>query len=115
MNTFRFYKENTGEWYVDLPEYPGPKADLQMVAGADTFLDKLANKSNIVSLTVSEEPFEGSEQLKLVKECTPEIGGGDYILETYKGEEINHQIWLCEVMRYLYGKMPRDIYFKLFL
>lgn len=112
MQSFRFYKESTGEWYVDLPEYPGPKADLQMVAGADTFLAKLAVKSNIVSLTVSEESFEGSEQLKLIKECSPDLGGGDYILETYEGEEINHEIWLCEVMRYLYGKMPEAIYFK---
>ncbi|MEJ6979684.1 DUF6717 family protein [Pedobacter sp. P351] len=87
MNTYRFYKENTGEWYVDLPDYPGPKADLQMVAGADTFLDKLGGKSNIVSLTVSEEPFGGSEHLKLLKECTGEEGGGDYILETYQGEK----------------------------
>lgn len=112
MNTFRFYKESTGEWYVDLPEYPGPKADLQMVAGADTFLDKLAGKSNIVSLTVSEEPFEGSEQLKLIKEYGSDIGGGDYILETYQGEEINHLMWLCAVIRHVFGRMPEVIYLK---
>ena len=112
MTEFTFYKESTGQWYVDLPEYPGPKADLQMVAGADTFLDQLAGKSNIVSLTVSEEPFEGSEQLKLVKECSPDLGGGDYILETYKGGEINHAMWLCEVMRYVFGRMPEVVYFK---
>jgi hypothetical protein len=111
MQTFRFYREPTGQWYVDLPEYPGPKADLQMVAGADTFLDKLGGNSNIVSLTVSEEPFEGSEHLRLIKECTSDIGGGDYVVENYKGEEINHEMWLCEVMRYVFDKMPEEIYF----
>jgi hypothetical protein len=110
MKTFRFYKESTGQWYVDLPDYPGPEADLQTVAGADTLLDRLTNNSNIVSLTVSEEPFEGSEQLKLLKEHAGYEGGGDYILKSYKGVEINHEMWLCEVMRYVFGRMPQAIY-----
>lgn len=112
MNTFRFYKENTGEWFVDLPEYPGSKADLQMVAGADTMLDRISKGAKICTLTVSEEPFKGADQLKLIKEYCSDIGGGDYILETYQGEEINHQMWLCEVMRYVFGRMPKAIYFK---
>jgi len=37
-----FYKETTGEWYIDLPDYPGPKEDLQMVLGADKMLDPIS-------------------------------------------------------------------------
>lgn len=33
MTEFRFYKEETHRWYVDLPEWEGPKAALEMVDG----------------------------------------------------------------------------------
>lgn len=112
MNTYRFYKENTGRWYIDLPDYPGPKADLEMVAGADTMLDVIADGANEIALTVSEEPFKGAEKLRLIKEYANSDGGGDYILEVYKGKVINHEMWLCEVVRYIFGKMPEVIWFK---
>jgi len=32
----KFYKEADERWYVELPEWEGSKADLEMVAGADT-------------------------------------------------------------------------------
>jgi hypothetical protein len=28
---FKFYKESTGRWYVDLPEWEGEKAEIEMV------------------------------------------------------------------------------------
>lgn len=50
----RFYKEDTGAWYIDLPEYIeggyGSKANLLMVAGADKFLERLANGKNEVNV-----------------------------------------------------------------
>jgi hypothetical protein len=42
MESFRFYKDPDGRWYVDLPEYQGSKQDLEMVSGADAFLEILA-------------------------------------------------------------------------
>ena len=45
MQTHRFYKEEHGGWYIDLPAYleqGGAKGDLAMVAGADTMLDIMA-------------------------------------------------------------------------
>ena len=40
MRTFRFYKDEIG-WFVDLPEWTGEKWELQMVAGADLFLEMI--------------------------------------------------------------------------
>ena len=42
MRNYKFYKEETGRWYVDLPEWEGEKAELEMVLGADTFLEILS-------------------------------------------------------------------------
>jgi hypothetical protein len=61
---FKFEKELDG-WYVDLPEWEGSKADLQMVMGADTFLDILCQGEWIVWLTLSDEPIEGFDKLEM--------------------------------------------------
>ena len=106
----RFYKEQTGKWYVDLPTYPGPKADLQMVAGADTFLSKISGSLTKCVLTVSDKSFDGAEILKLVIGYNQEHG--DYLLEVYKNEAINHKMWLCPVITYVFGRLPELIYFK---
>lgn len=112
MRKFRFYKEKTGKWYIDLPKYKGPKADLQMVAGADTMLDIVSNSGTDTSLILAEELFEGAEQLNRIKERKSAEGGGDYILKTYAGEQINHGMWLCEVVKYIFRRLPVVIYFK---
>lgn len=107
---YRFYIGKNGWWFVDLPDYPGPQADLQMVAGADTFLAKISRPAREVTLKVSEASFERAEVLKLDKGYNEEHG--DYILEEYQGETINHKMWLCPVITYIFGKLPEVIYFK---
>ena len=61
-----FYKDNTG-WFIDLPEYInsglGTKANLAMVLGADTFLDKLSNNGDKITLEISETPIDGSDDV----------------------------------------------------
>jgi len=106
---FRFYKEETGSWYADLPGYPGPKGDLLMVAGADTMLDVLSGGGNEVILSASLEPFENADKLELIRLVG---GGGDYILKTFEGKTINHDIWLCNVIKYVFDKVPESIYFR---
>ena len=54
MKNYTFNKEN-GSWYIDLPNWEGTKAELQMVAGADTLLDKLSNQGTSVNVTMSIE------------------------------------------------------------
>ncbi len=104
---FTFNKEPHGTWYIDLPDYPGPKGNLAMVAGADDMLDFLAKGKNQVHVEMSEQPFAGALALHRVKVGEP--GGGAY----YKPE--NHAIesvWLCDVTLFALGKFPEHIYFR---
>jgi hypothetical protein len=104
---FTFYKEPHGTWYIDLPDYPGPKGNLAMVAGADDMLDYLAKGKNRVVVEMSEHPFKGALALERTKVGEP--GGGAY----YK--PVKHAIqsvWLCDVTLFALGKFPEKIYFR---
>jgi len=104
---FTFNKEPHGTWYIDLPDYPGPKGNLAMVAGADDMLDYLAKGKNRVAVEMSEQPFKGAQALERTKVGEP--GGGAY----YK--PVNHAIqsvWLCDVTLFALGKFPEKIFFR---
>ena len=104
---FTFYKEPHGTWYIDLPDYPGPKGDLAMVAGADDMLDFLAKGKKRVEVEMSEQPFEGALELDRVKLGEP--GGGAY----YKPVKHTIQsVWLCDVTIFALSKFPEKIYFR---
>jgi len=63
-----------------------------MVEGADTMLDKVSSFKNECFLDMSDEAFEGADEIHLVQDLTNTIGGGNYILLSYKGDAINHKI-----------------------
>lgn len=114
MDTYMFVKEGN-EWFIDLPEYlegGGSKGDLQMVEGADTMLDLMAERGTTVVLNMSEEPFEGADVLVLTEKCDPAIGGGFYLMETYNGKTVNQRMWLCQVTEFVFGKLPERIFVK---
>ncbi len=107
---YRFYQEYSASshvkrrWYIDLPKYPGPKAALEMVAGADFLLDYLAEDKDEVSLKISLENDGSYEALQL---CTTE--------QTTEGRWYEwgiHPLWLCDVVLYVFGNFPNTIYFK---
>ena len=121
-----FYKEN-GIWYIDLPHFLnnglGTKANLMMVDGADTFLDKLSNNGNSVKVKVSTSRFEGFEaRISLQgrgknQQLLDQIGhapvdnGAYYLLDFFNGNEANHIMWLCPVTEYVFGgKYPEKIW-----
>ncbi|MFL9485169.1 DUF6717 family protein [Chitinophagaceae bacterium LWZ2-11] len=108
--TFRFYKTETNKWYIDLPEWTEGTAALEMVEGADTMLDKVSNNTNECYLELSDEPFENADTVKLVEDLRDSVGGGNYIMENYKGVPINHAMWLCEVTEYVFNDLPKFIY-----
>ena len=110
--TFRFYKTDEQKWYVDLPEWTKSTVDLEMVEGADTMLDKVSENNTECYLEMSDEPFDGSEVIRLVNDLSKSVGGGDYIMERYKGEFVNHQMWLCAVVETVFGEIPRIIFIK---
>jgi hypothetical protein len=115
MRTYRFYKDSEG-WFVDLPEWTGEKWELEMVSGADTFLDILSQGENEVHVTMSKEPFDGCEILhfqELGRLEGSEMGTGAwYFLQNYSGIDYTLKMWLCDVTIFVFGEFPNKIYFK---
>ena len=108
MKTLTFNKEESG-WYIDLPEWPGSKADLAMVQGADKLLDRLSYGKDSVELVVLRAPIDNYYKLKLT-EKTHEAGGGIY--KVYGSETFPDEIWLCDVTKFVFGGyMPPELYF----
>ncbi|HEY2581812.1 MAG TPA: DUF6717 family protein [Mucilaginibacter sp.] len=113
LQTYKFIKEPSGKWYIDLPEWEGNKADLEMVEGADIMLDYVGEGNPEVNLALSELPFDGANILKLIHGYSQQTGGGGiYLLESYEGKYLNQEMWLCEVTEWVFGKLPAIIYFK---
>ena len=107
MKNLKFKKEEDNKWYIDLPEWTGDKADLEMVAGADTLLDILSNNTDSLSIEVSEEPIENAIRLKKLRNI---YGGADYKVENVSGVD---RAWLCKVTKFVYGGyMPHNLFIK---
>ncbi len=114
MQTHRFVKEPAG-WYIDLPAYieqGGSKGDLAMIEGADTMLDIIAEGQTAVTITLDTEPFEGADLLKLTEKCGPYIGGGYYLLRTWEGRDLMHNMWLCAVTEFVFGYLPERVFIR---
>lgn len=109
MKDYRFYIEEDGRWFIDLPEWTGEKAELQMVAGADIMLDSfLDNDSNDVWLTISEDEFENSQKLTFIATADDIQNGAYYVLESNR-----LHMWLCDVTKFVFGGyFPETIYLK---
>jgi hypothetical protein len=104
MKNYTFNKEQ-GSWYIDLPNWTGTKAELQMVAGADILLDHLSKNGETVNVLLSTDKAmpEGFQTLnKIVK--TPPNGCIYHLGFT--------PVWLCNVTKFVFdGIFPRQIHF----
>jgi hypothetical protein len=105
---FRFYKTPVGEWFIDLPEWEGDHADLQMLAGADNWLEIMAEGDREIFIRISDESFPGSYGMFQTK---PGESGMYYFIPKYMGIDYSMNIWLCEVTRFVFGYFPEKIYF----
>ena len=110
MKRLKFNKETDGRWYVDLPEWTGLKADLEMVIGADSMLEYMAEGNNEVYLYASENEFEGADKLEMLRLATEFGNGAFYKLENYRGIEIGLEMWLCDVTKFVFGDFPSRIF-----
>lgn len=109
----RFYKNAKGEWYADLPEWGGNLEDLQMVEGADTLLNWISRSGDECNLLMADEQLDKAEILTLIYVREENLGGGgDYLLETYKGDLKNHRLWFCRVTEFVFKQLPQKIYFR---
>lgn len=103
-----FEKEGR-RWYAVIPQWKGSKASLEMVAGADKFLDTLDIKNNgYVTLSISTKRKGGYRKLNKIDEC--EYGGANYIYK--QPNKLPRVMWLCEVTLFVFGKYPENIYFR---
>jgi hypothetical protein len=108
---FRFYKESSGRWFVDLPEWKAAKWHLEMVEGADYVLDSFKSEHrNDVTLYVSLEHFDGAEVLEKSFD-DPQGDGADYRYWDTNTKAMM-TVWLCGVTEWYYGYMPDKIYFR---
>ncbi len=104
-----FEKWEDGRWFVVLPDYDGDQEDLEMVDGADKLLEHLITDGMYVNVDVT---LEGNEICPIMLELVAhdEIGG------TYHTDNLRNfkeDIWLCNVVHYLFGEHPERIYFRL--
>lgn len=117
MRTFYFYKDEDG-WFVDIPEWEGDKADLQMVAGADHFLDIIAQGEDGVHVHMDLVPFTGADELTMMhlgKLEGWEMGTGAwYKVTSFNGIAYDFPMWLCDVTKHpqVFGFFPDNIYFR---
>jgi len=112
--TFLFNKNEKGEWWLELPEWKGDPEDLQMVEGADQWLDMLSQKHDQLRVVMSDEKIEGAEILTLLRVREENLGGGGiYYLETYQKQKVGMKLWLCEVTSFIFDYLPQRIYFKI--
>jgi len=81
-----------------------------MVSGADTMLEYMSEGEDSVSICMSENYFENSDKLEFVRPATEWQNGSFYKLKTYRGVELNLELWLCDVTLYVFGKFPENIY-----
>ena len=105
--TIRFHKDQGG-WFADVPNWPGPKAALAMVWGADTFLDYLSNGKGEVMVSVSNKELDNYGKLQWVYDN--QIGDGAHYQTTMNGRD--HVLWLCAVTEFVMGRMPKEIWFQ---
>lgn len=113
MKKHRFYKEN-GTWFIDLKWYPGNKANLAMVCGADNLLDILSNYSNEVWVQyTSKMPTSHSIRLERTEVLGPLSGAIYRVMGAtirYNAKGVN-TLWLCGVTLLVFkGRYPKFIY-----
>lgn len=107
-----FYNRD-GRWYADLPEVieaGGTEGDNEMILGADSFLDTISKYGERITLKVFDhEPVVGedtfTDRLMLYEYNGT---GADYIDVRTK-----HQMWLCEVLSFVFGNFPINIYYTI--
>jgi hypothetical protein len=100
-----FEKESSDKWYVVLPEWDGSKDDLEMVLGADTLLDIIAQGDNRIEVGFSTERFEGAKYILEAKEKN--CGGMTYDMHS---DLHNFEVWLCYVTKFVFGSFPTKLY-----
>jgi hypothetical protein len=114
MKNLSFEKDPDNRWYVILPEWKEDRAALEMVAGADTLLDIIAQGRDLVHLNICTSDFSTAVYHLTKLEETDDVGGAIYEAKNIHIESMTpFNLWLCDVTRFVYGgEMPQNLYFS---
>jgi hypothetical protein len=109
--TFDFYRDINGRWYIDYPEYIdsgfGTKANLEMVAGADTMLEHYAPNGK-ARCTFSNAPLEAYD-INL-RRILVDPWGATYMMSGFPFKSV----WLCNVSKFIFkGAHPKSLYIQI--
>jgi hypothetical protein len=83
-----------------------------MVEGADTKLDLIAGDVDAVMLQLDTIRFEGADELVLRELCDPVIGRGYYHLTQFENRNLDKDLWLCAVTRFVFNAILEKIYIR---
>ena len=116
----RFFKQDN-KWYADVPNHT--LDENEMVMGADTVLDLIADNKDEVILTLSDEDDKHSMLTMTIKEHDSEgayytISGFLYnkFLDLFDLDsssvsfDITNEVWVCNVTHDIFGNHPNNIY-----
>ena len=104
QKNYTFIKDEEGRWYIDLPEWEGDYEELEMVQGADTMLDIIAQGDDEVVVNISTIELPHKMKLEFLRE---DCEGGWYQLTS---THHNFEIWLCHVTKFVFGNLPNTLY-----
>ena len=106
-----FYKENN-KWYADIPNHI--KEENEMVCGADTMLEMLANGNSTIELLITEFALSGTDPIFCsIKEHDED--GAWYNVYHENGQKCYGEIWLCNVMHDVTNEHPKEFYVYTFI
>ena len=109
MDILTFQKSCVDDkWYFRYPQYPGPHCDLEMVSGAESLLNQLADGMRIVQMKLSlEHDPLASMVLHKIEETQDEQGANYQWIDPH---HTAHIIWLCGVMHHVFQGYPETLY-----
>ena len=128
-----FNREEEDRWFVDFPNWPWKKGNLEMVCGADKFLDLLSEGKDRVSIIAkaTSEKLDEAEFQQLMQDGWYELeqtqssltGGATYTVRGARsaqfmrkhpltGESMSRTLWLCPVTLFVVGRYPKYFYVK---
>ena len=97
-------------WYVQMPDYTDGVDDLELTGDADNFCEKLDDTGcGIVTTVVRDKPFRKMRGVITLELDTvnAEYGGANY-----KCPEMKMDVWLCDVVKFIFGQFPKTIFIK---
>lgn len=108
---YRIYRTPEGRWFVDIPDWDGEKDELELVDGADTMCEIIAQGEKQFKCVFSDEKIKASYTLIKTRDGEKEIGGAWYVMPSYGSIQYDLNVWLCDVTSKLFGRFPDIIYF----